>query len=72
MDKLKRIFALILVIILIGLYVLTFISGLLATPYTQSLFKGCIAATVVIPVFLYAYRLIYNVLKKDQNKDENE
>lgn len=72
MDKLKRIFALVLVILLIGLYVVTFISGIMATPYTQGLFKGCIAATVIIPVFMYAYKLIYDVMKKDDvKKDEN-
>ena len=71
MDKLKRIFALVLVILLVGIYILTFISGIMATPYTQGLFRGCIAATVIIPVFMYAYKLIYGVMKKD-NTEEDE
>lgn len=73
MDKIKRIIALAGVILLVGMYVLTLISGIMATPYTQSLFKGCIAATIIIPVFLYAYKLVYEViLKKDKDDDKDE
>lgn len=73
MDKIKRIIALAGVILLVGMYVLTLISGIMVTPYTQSLFKGCIAATIIIPVFLYAYKLVYEViLNKDKDDDKDE
>ena len=73
MDKIKRIIALAGVILLVGMYVLTLISGIMATPYTQSLFKGYIAATIIIPVFLYAYKLVYEViLNKDKDDDKDE
>lgn len=69
MDKLRRIFAVAGVIILLGMYLLTFISAMLATPSTHALFLGSLAATIIIPIFLYAYTLIYKMLykKKDRN-----
>lgn len=72
MDKLKRIFAAAGVIILLGMYLLTFISAMLATPSTHALFLGSLAATIIIPIFLYAYTLIYKMVykKKDEDKDK--
>ncbi len=66
MKKIKRILALGGVVILLGMYLLTFISAMFATPSTHSLFFGSIAATIIIPIFIYAYTLIYRVIcRKD-------
>lgn len=73
MAKLKKIFAIAGVVILLGMYLLTFISAILATPNTHSLFLGSLAATIIVPVFLYAYMLIYKVVYKNrENQEDNE
>ena len=73
MAKLKKIFAIAGVVILLGMYLLTFISAILATPNTHSLFLGSLAATIIIPIFLYAYMLIYKVVYKNrENQEDNE
>ncbi len=72
MAKLKKIFAIAGVVLLLGMYLLTFISAILATPNTHSLFLGSLAATIIVPIFLYAYMLIYKVVyKKRENQEDN-
>ena len=62
MDKLRRIFAAAGAVVLLGMYLLTFISAILATPATHALFLGSLSATIIIPIFLYAYTLIYKMV----------
>ncbi|MCD8075857.1 MAG: hypothetical protein LUF27_12665 [Lachnospiraceae bacterium] len=62
MQKLKRIAAMIGVIFLIGMYVVTLILGLTASPATQNMLMASIVCTVVIPVLLYAMMLVARVL----------
>jgi len=69
MEKLKRILALGGVVVLVGLYLLTFISSFIVTEYQASLFQASIYATIIIPIFLYGYMLIYRVLKKDSSNN---
>lgn len=69
MKKLKRIFAIAGVAILLGMYLLAFISAIFATPNAHALFLGSIAATIIIPVFLYAYSLIYKMVYKNDEHD---
>lgn len=64
MKKLKRVLAFIGALLLVGLYILTFVSALLSTPYSKGLFMACVFSTVFIPVMIYAILLIYRILKK--------
>ena len=62
----KKIFALIGAILLIGLYLITFILAILNDPRFDGALKAAIYTTVVLPILLYAYIMIYKYLK---NKD---
>ena len=64
MKKIQRILAFIGVILLVGLYLLTFVSAVFSTPYSAGLFKASLFSTVFIPIIIYAILLIYRVLKK--------
>ena len=72
MDKLRRIFAAAGAVVLLGMYLLTFISAILATPATHALFLGSLSATIIIPIFLYAYTLIYKMVYKEKDEDKEE
>jgi len=61
--KIKRIGALALVVILLGLYITTFILAFMKSPTAQKLFQGSVIATIAIPIMLYGYMLIYKYLK---------
>ncbi len=68
MKKIQRIFALVGVLLLVGLYGSTMFFALSGSPNATGFFKASIACTIVVPVFLYANMLIYKYLK---NKDEH-
>ena len=64
----KRIFCLVLVALLLGLYLTTFIVAIFTTKETGGLFMACLFSTVAVPVLLYGYHIILKVLQND--KDE--
>ncbi|MDO4343836.1 MAG: hypothetical protein Q4C50_03430 [Eubacteriales bacterium] len=68
MKKSKRILAAAGAILLIGLYLATLVFALIDSPWAHSMFKLCVGFTIVLPVLLYAYTLIYRVLRKDEEE----
>lgn len=61
-TKSQRIFALCGVALLLLLYAVTFISAFFTTPATQTLFKGCLFASFLIPLMIFAYIKIGRLL----------
>lgn len=72
MKKIKQILALILVIILIGLYITTLVMAIIDHTETLSLLKASLFATFVFPVLIWAYSLIYRLLKGKDADDDNK
>ena len=75
MNKLKRILALIGAILLICMYAATLVFTLIDSPTADALLKASIAATILIPVLLYAFILIARLLKdrgNDQDRDRSD
>ena len=70
MKKVKRIAAVLGVVLLTGMYVLTLISGILSTPETGNLFRACIYCTITVPCLLYGFELIYRLLHKNREMPE--
>ena len=71
MDKWKRILAWIGIILLLLLYVCTLVSAIFVTPATQGFFKASLLATIMIPILLYGYLLVYRVIKgRNEEKEE--
>ena len=63
MKKGKRILAILGIILLAVLYLSTLIFALIGSKDTMVYFKASIYATVVIPVLIWAYTLVYKLLK---------
>ena len=63
MKKAKRILALIGAILLVCMYACTLIFALTGSPASTGLFRASVAATILIPVLLYAYILVARLLK---------
>lgn len=61
MKKTKRLLALIGVFLLAALYLSTLIFALFDSSKTMGFFKASIAATILLPVLLYAYTLFYRL-----------
>jgi len=64
MNKMKRITALIGIILLVALYLLTLFSAIFGSKYTNGLFFACLFSSFFIPVTIYAIMLIYRLMHK--------
>lgn len=69
MKKSKRIFALIGAVLLICLYGSTLIFAFVDHSASLGLLKASIAATILLPVLLYAYTLVYRLSHKNKPDD---
>lgn len=63
-PKIKRVVALLGVVILVGLYLITLILAFVDPTASKDWLKASIICTIIIPVFFYAYLLVYRNLKK--------
>lgn len=70
MKKAKQIIAVVCIIILLGLYVATFILALTDNSATMSMFKGCVACTIFVPVAAYLYLCLHRyAMGRSKRKD---
>ena len=67
MKNMKRIFALAGAVILIALYLLTFLFSLMDSELAHGLFGASFACTFIIPVVSYACILVYLLSHKDDD-----
>lgn len=68
MKKAKRVLALSGAVILGLLYILTLIFAIFDNPATMNLFKASVALTIIIPVLIYGYQLVFRVLNDMRKK----
>ena len=69
MKKTKRILAIIGIILLAGMYISTLVFAFIDHSKTLWMLKSSVACTILVPVLLYAYTLVYKLLKKDDDSD---
>ena len=63
MKKVKRILAIIGIVLLVSLYVITIILALTDDPSTMNAFRASVYCTFLIPVLIWAYSFISKLLK---------
>ena len=61
--KLRRIFALAGVVLLVLMYLSTLVFSLMNGELAHMWFKASILCTIIIPVYLYIYTMVYKYLK---------
>lgn len=69
MKKGKRILALAGAVLLFGMYAVTLIFALTDHSETLGLLKASVACTIIIPVLLYAYSLVYKRTRHDKDDE---
>ena len=72
MKKVKRILALVGVILILALYGSTLFFAIMDKSETMSMFKASVAATIIIPVLLWAYSFIFKLVKKNDDSQDEE
>lgn len=70
MKKTKRILAFTGAVLLIALYACTLIFALIGTPLANDLLKASVAATILLPVLLYGFQLVWRVMHKNDNNTD--
>ena len=60
----KRIFAIIAILLLAGIYLATLIFSMLKSAIAFSLFKASLLLTIAVPCIIYAMVLVYKFLNK--------
>ena len=61
--KLKRFFAIAGIILLVGMYVATLIFSIIQGEMAAELFRASLICTIVIPVFIYIYTMLFKNMK---------
>ena len=72
MKKTKRILALIGAILLLLLYVVAFVATVLDHTSDMRYWKAAVAATIIIPVLIWAYSFVYRLLKGSDDKESDD
>lgn len=67
----KRIFAIIGVILLVSLYILTLVMALTDNTSTMRMLEASVLATIIIPVLIWTYTFIYRLLNKKEDSDND-
>lgn len=72
MKKVKRLLAVIGIMLLVSMYILTLVLALTDDPNTMNAFRASIYCTVLIPVLIWAYTFIYKLLKNNYGDTPDE
>ena len=70
-NKIKRILAAMGATLLFGMYASTLVFALIDHSATLGLLKASIACTIIFPVLLYAYTLVYRIVKDNNDIPED-
>lgn len=68
-TKGARIAAIVCVVLLLGMYVATFIAALAAKPYSNGMFLGCVLCTVFVPIFLHILIRMFAMMSERKEGD---
>lgn len=68
-QKLKRVLALLTVLLILLLYLATFLLSLFCREQAGELLMISLVATVVLPVLIYIYLWLFRIFRKKDEKD---
>ena len=68
MNKVKRIAAITGFVLIVSMYVISFISAIIATEYANGLFLASVFSTIVIPIMIYGFIEIYKYVHRNDKK----
>ena len=70
MKKIKQVVAIVMCVLLVGMYVASFVAAIFAKPQAHGLFMASGGMTIMIPLLLYAYTIIYRVIHPEVHKED--
>ncbi len=70
MKKIKQVVAIVMCVLLVGMYVASFVAAIFAKPQAHGLFMASVGMTIMIPLLLYAYTIIYRVIHPEVHEED--
>lgn len=70
MKKGKRILAWIGIALLLSMYLITFLLAIFDKSASMTMFRASFGCTILVPIMLYAYALVYKWSKDKHKEDE--
>ena len=70
MKKIKQAAAIVMCVLLVGMYVASFVAAIFAKPQAHGLFMASVGMTIMIPLLLYAYTIIYRVIHPEVHEED--
>ena len=70
-SRMKQAMSLTGVVFLLALYLLTFVLAITDNSASLQLFYASVVATIVIPVLIWGYLVIYRLMNKEDGKEGN-
>ncbi len=71
-GKIKRILAALGAFLLFAMYALTLVFALVDHSAAKGLLKASIACTLILPVLLYAFTLVYRITNEDSDESSRD
>lgn len=71
-NKIKRLLAALGALLLFAMYALTLVFALTDHSSTKGLLKASVACTIILPVLLYAFMLVYRLAGGNRSSDEED
>lgn len=71
MKNIKRILSILVVLILAGMYLATFIFAMIDSPDAFECLKISVGLTIIIPVLLWIYLSMFRFIKKRRQANED-
>lgn len=68
MKHVKRILAVIGIVLLVTMYLVTLFSAIFDTGSSMALFRASVICTVLVPILLWGYLVIYRLAKEKMRK----
>lgn len=72
MKRIKRILAIAGIVLLALMYAATFLCAILDTSSTMVLFRACVMCTILVPILIWGYIVIYRLAKGRDNQELQE
>lgn len=70
--KLRRFFAIAGIVLLAGMYIATLIFSLIQGEMAATLFRASLICTIVVPVFIYIYTMIFKNMKNKRDSYQSD
>lgn len=71
-KKIKRVLAIIGVVLIVCMYLVSFVSSLANWEFAHGLFLASLYCTFVIPVIIYIIQMIYRLTNKNRDEEARE